>query len=68
MGDIHQIRLAFWVLAYGIGAVFIMALVTDYMHGGHSMSSPRLGGLVLIGTMALVWVWLTGKKWRREAW
>ena len=62
------LRIVFWVLAYGIGLVFIIAILTDAISRPLDGGAPRLVGLILIGVMAIVWIRLTslGKEALRE--
>jgi len=48
----HGIRLAFWVLAYGIGPVLIMGLISGITR------PERVGAMMFIGIIAIVWAWL----------
>ena len=68
MTENKYLRIVYWALFYGLGLVFIIALVTDAMSHPHNGGAPRLVGLIIIGAMALVWIRLTtmGKEALRE--
>ena len=62
------LTLTYWVLNISVGISFIIALVTDAMSRPLDGGAPRLMGLIIIGVLALVWVWLSslGKEALRE--
>jgi len=59
MNENKNLRVTYWVLTYSVMIAILIALVTDAMNHPHNGGAPRLMGLIIIGVMALVWVWLS---------
>ncbi len=68
MADNQYLRIVYRTLAYGLGIIFVIALGTEAMSLPYNGGVPRLFGVILIGGLAIVWVWVAslGKEALRE--